>query len=97
MKKLMVLSVLLAGFAIAQAQEAKPKEKEEVKKTATIPQQVHNVIKPNDKEHSGYKVKKKTRKGKKYVKKVNTMDNTTTIKTKNAGELDKNVQKVDMK
>ena len=92
MKKLLVLSTLLAGLAIAQAQEAKPKEKEEVKKTSTIPKKINNVVNPHHKKHNGYKVKKKTRKGRKYVKKVNTMKDMTTIKTKNAGEMDKNVK-----
>ena len=92
MKKLLVLSTFLAGFAFTQAQEAKPKEKEEVKKTANVEQTVHNVIHPKHKKHNGYKVKRKTKRGKKYVKKVNAMNNTTTVKTKNSGEMDKNVK-----
>lgn len=92
MKKLLVLSAFLVGFTFATAQEAKPKQKEEVKKTESAEQTVHNVIHPNDKKHNGYKVKKKTKRGKKYVKKVNTQTNTTTVKTKNSGEMDKNVK-----
>ncbi|MGS0747229.1 hypothetical protein [Halpernia sp. GG3] len=68
-----------------------PKQKEEVKKTETPVQKVHNVLYPNDKEHNGYKVKRKTKHGRKYVKKVNTMDRTTKIKTKKVGDMDKKV------
>lgn len=92
MKKLLALSAVIVGLTLAQAQESKPKEKEEVKKTSTIPQKINNVVNPHHKKHNGYKVKRKTRKGRKYVKKVNTMHDTEKIKTKNAGEMDKNVK-----
>ena len=92
MKKFIALAVIFAGITIAKAQETKPKETEDVRKTSTIPQKINNVVNPNDKEYNGYKVKKKTRKGKKYVKKVNTQNHTVRVKTKNAGDLDKKVQ-----
>ena len=91
MKRFILITALLAGLGLTQAQTMKPKEKEEVKKTSTPVQKVHNVLHPNDKEHSGYKVKKKTKKGRKYVKKVNTMDNTVKVKTKKVGDMDKKV------
>lgn len=83
---------MFAGFGLANAQETIPKEKVEERKTANIPQKINNVVNPDDKEYNGYKIKKKTKKGKKYVKKANTDNNTVRIKTKDAGELDKNVQ-----
>ena len=97
MKKFIAVTALLAGLALTQAQTMKPKEKDEVKKTSTPVQKVHNVFNPHSKEHSGYKVKRKTKHGKKYVKRVNTMDHTTTVKTKNSGEMDKKVTEKPMK
>ena len=97
MKKLIVLSAFLVGLVFTQAQEAKPKQKDEVQKTATVPQTINNVVNPKHKKHNGYKIKKKTRRGKKYVKKVNTENHTATIKTKNSGEMDKNVKTVPTK
>jgi hypothetical protein len=91
MKKLMSVLSLLAGLAFAQAQTTKPKEKEEVKKTSTPIEKVHNVFHPRHKHHNGYKVKRKTKHGRKYVKRVNTMEHTKTIKTKEAGSMDKKV------
>ncbi|OWK73114.1 hypothetical protein CBW16_10140 [Flavobacteriaceae bacterium JJC] len=97
MNRLLIAGMFFAGIALVSAQETKPKEKEEVKKTANIPQTIHNVVDPNHKQHNGYKVKKKTKKGKKYVKRVNTIQNKATIKTKNAGEMDKEVKTVPIK
>lgn len=91
MKKLFAILTLFVGLAITQAQTTKPKEKEEVKKTTTVPQKVHNVLHPRHKHHNGYKIKRKTKHGRKYVKRVNTMDHTKTIKTKEAGAMDKKV------
>ena len=91
MKKFVAILALFAGLTVSQAQTTAPKQKEEVKKTATPVQKVHNVLHPNDKEHNGYKVKRKTKHGRKYVKKVNTMDHTTKIKTKKVGDMDKKV------
>lgn len=97
MKKLVVLMIFFGGLALAQAQEVKPKEKDEVKKTATITQDIHNIVDPKHPENNGYKVKKKTKRGNKYVKRVNTEDKTATIKTKKAGEMDKEVKTVPVK
>lgn len=97
MKKLLIAGIFFAGIAFISAQETKPKEKDEVKKTATIPQTIHNVVDPKHKQHNGYKVKKKTKKGNKMVKRVNTNTNTETIKTKKAGEMDKEVKTVPLK
>lgn len=91
MKKFIAALALVGGFVISQAQTTTPKQKDEVKKTSTPVQKVHNVLHPNDKEHSGYKVKKKTKHGRKYVKKVNTMNHTKKIKTKKVGDMDKKV------
>ena len=97
MKKLIGLITIFAGLTLANAQQTLPKEKVEVKKTATVEQTVNNVVNPNHKEHNGYKVKKKTKKGNKMVKRVNTEDKTATIKTKKAGEMDKTVKTVPIK
>ena len=94
MKKFIAILTLCAGLAVANAQTTQPKQKEEVKKTATVPQKIHNVIHPNHKEHDGYKVKRKTKHGRKYVKRVNTQDHTTTVKTKKVGDMDKKVTTV---
>ncbi|QBO59689.1 hypothetical protein NBC122_02889 [Chryseobacterium salivictor] len=97
MKKLVLAIIFFGGLTAAQAQQTTPKEKDEVKKTTTIPQEIHNIVDPKHPEHSGYKVKKKTRKGNKYVKRVNTENKTATIKTKKAGEMEKNVKTVPIK
>jgi len=97
MKKLVALITLFAGITVAQAQQAPPKEKVEVKKTATVEQTVNNVIHPDQKEHNGYKMKRKTKNGNKTVKKVDTENGTATIKTKKAGDLDKDVKTVPLK
>lgn len=92
-----VAGLFFAGIAATSAQETKPKEKEEVKNTANVTQSINNVINPKHKKHNGYKVKRKTKRGKKYVKKVNTRQNTAKIKSKNAGDVGKNVQVVSEK
>lgn len=97
MNKFIIAGMFFAGIALTSAQETKPKEKEEVKKTSTIPQKINNVVNPKHKKHTGYKIKKKTKRGHKYVKKVNTVNNTAVIKTKEAGDMDKNVKVVPVK
>ena len=97
MNKLIIAGMFFAGIALTSAQETKPKEKEEVKKTATIPQKINNVVNPHHKKHNGYKIKKKTKRGHKYVKRVNTHTNTAVIKTKEAGSMDKDVKVVPAK
>ena len=96
MKNLILAASLLVGVISAQAQQKTPVKNEETK-TTTVGDKVHNVVDPHHKKYSGYKVKKKTANGKKYVKKVNTEDHTTTIKTKTAGDLDKKVVTVSNK
>lgn len=91
MKKLIVAAVLFVGITAAHAQTTHGTEKVEVSKTSTLPEKVHNVVDPKHKEYSGYKVKKKTPHGKKYVKTVDKNDHTVTIKTKNSGSMDKKV------
>lgn len=91
MKKLFAILTLFVGLALTQAQTTKPKEKEEVKKTSTPVQKVHNVFHPRHKHHNGYKIKRKTKRGRKFVKKVDTEDHTVKIKTKKAGDMDKKV------
>lgn len=91
MNKLIIAGLFFAGIAFTSAQETKPTEKETIRKTASPSQKVHNVLHPRTKQHNGYKIKRKTKRGKKYVKKVNTHQNTVTVKTKNSGEMDKQV------
>lgn len=91
MNKLIIAGLFFAGIAITSAQETKPSEKETVRKTSNPIQKVGNILNPDHKEHNGYKVKRKTKKGKKYVKKVNTKQHKVRVKTKNSGDLDKKV------
>ena len=95
MKKLFLTAFFLIGAIALQAQKAPVKTAQT--KTSSVTEKVHNVVDPQHKEYNGYKVKKKTANGKKYVKKVNTEEHTTTIKTKKVGDLDKKVATVSNK
>jgi|GEM_PF-541534 len=87
MKKILGMLLLLTGMACG----AFAQKKEDVTKTVTPVQKVHNTFSKH-KHYNGYKVKKKRMNGIKTVHKVNDSKGTVTDKSKKAGDLDKKVK-----
>ncbi|HVZ97272.1 MAG TPA: hypothetical protein VG847_10380 [Chitinophagaceae bacterium] len=88
MKRFFSVIVLVAGISFG----AFAQQKEDITKTTTPVQKVHNTF-SSHKHYNGYKVKKKTISGHKTVHKVNDAQGTVTDKSKKAGDLDKKVEK----
>ena len=87
MKKLFGLVALVAGLSFG----AFAQQKEDITKTSTATQKVHNTFSKN-KHYNGYKVKKKRMNGVKTVHKVNDTRGTVKDKSKKEGDLSKKVE-----
>jgi len=87
MKKLLGLFIIIMGLSFSSFAQ----QKEDITKTSTVPQKVHNTFSKH-KHYNGYKVKKKRINGHKTVHKVNETEGTVKDKSKHAGDLDKKVE-----